>query len=146
MTYKTLAEIESLVRAFENCTLPRSCWTHQAHLTVALWYLTHFSAVEAIGLICDRIRKYNTAIGIENTNNSGYHQTITLFWVRLILSYLIREIEVYSFVDLANNLINTYNNPELIFECYSHNLLLSCEARTSWVEPDIKQLIHLFDS
>lgn len=43
MTYKTLDEIKNIVRAFEDCTLPRSEWTHHAHLTIALWYLTHFS-------------------------------------------------------------------------------------------------------
>ena len=42
-TYRTLSEIENLIRAFKECTLPRRDWTHQDHLTVALWYLFRLS-------------------------------------------------------------------------------------------------------
>ncbi len=143
MTYKTLAEIENLVLAFENYTLPRSCWTHQAHLTVALWYLTHLSEEEAVKCMRDRIRNYNTAIGIENTKNSGYHETITLFWMRIILTYFISEAKDRMFVDIANKLIKNYKNDGLIFEYYSRDLLLSWEARIGWVEADLKLLMEL---
>jgi hypothetical protein len=125
MTYKTLTEIKNLVRAFEDCTLPRSCWTHQAHLSVALWYLTHFSEEEAIKCMRDRIRNYNTTIGIKNTNDSGYHETITLFWMQIILSYLFFQGKDCNFLDIVNNLISTYKNERLIFEYYSRNLLFS---------------------
>lgn len=37
----TLPELESLVRRFEDCTLPREEWTHRAHLAIAVWYLSH---------------------------------------------------------------------------------------------------------
>ena len=140
MTYKTLTEIESLVRSFEDCVLPRSCWTHQAHLTVALWYLIDFSEEEAIKCIRDRIQKYNIATGIENTTTSGYHETITLFWIRLISHYIVCGNKGYSFVDITNNLINACANTDLIFEYYSRNLLFSYEARINWVEPNIKPL------
>ncbi|KJH71709.1 hypothetical protein [Aliterella atlantica] len=146
MTYKTLAEIESLVGAFEDCVLPRSCWTHQAHLTVALWYLTHFSEEQAINCMRDRIRKYNVATGVENTKNSGYHETITLFWLRVISNYLISEIQVYELVDIANKLLNTYKNSGLVFEYYSRNLLLSFVARSNWIEPNLKPLSYLFEN
>lgn len=141
MTYQTIAEIKNLVLAFEDCTLPRSHWTHQAHLTVALWYLTHFSEEEAIKCIRDRIRNYNIAIGIENTKDSGYHETITLFWMRIILTYLISKGKDCMFIDIANNLINTYKNAELIFEYYSRDLLLSWQSRVSWIKPDRKSLM-----
>lgn len=145
MTYKSLTEIESLVTAFEDCVLPRPCWTHQAHLTVALWYLTHFSEAEAIRYMRDRICKYNAAVGIENTKNTGYHETLTLFWMRIVLHHLACKSKDYFFVDLANNLIATYNNTELPLEYYSRNLLLSAAARISWVEPDIKRLNYLIE-
>jgi hypothetical protein len=48
--YQTTAEIEALVREFETCTLPRPQWTHNAHLTVALWYLLNHSGQEATKL------------------------------------------------------------------------------------------------
>lgn len=138
MTYKTLTEIENLVRAFEDCTLPRSHWTHQAHLTVALWYLTHFSEEEASRHMRDRICKYNAAVSIENTRTSGYHETITLFWIQIVFNHFISEMQDRELVDIANDALNIYKNSALVFEYYSRALLLSYKARISWVEPDIK--------
>ncbi|MDY7014636.1 MAG: hypothetical protein SVX43_13740, partial [Cyanobacteriota bacterium] len=40
-------KIVNLVRAFEERTLPRSRWTHAAHLIVALWYLMQYPESEA---------------------------------------------------------------------------------------------------
>lgn len=142
-TYKTFEEIENLVGAFEDCTLPRCEWTHHAHLTVALWYLTHYSQLEATNCIRDPIQRYNLAIGIKTTQDSGYHETITLFWVRIVLRYLSAENANCSIVELANGLIHSYGNTRLPLEYYSRDLLMSWEARISWVEPDLKPLDHL---
>ena len=32
-------EIEWFISRFEDCTLPKSEWTHGKHLVMALWYL-----------------------------------------------------------------------------------------------------------
>lgn len=138
--YRTIDEIERLVRAFERCTLPRCEWTHQAHLIVALWYLTHYSQLEATNCIRYGIQQYNLAHGIKTTKNSGYHETITLFWVRMVCQYLAVAGTNRSIVELANCLIQDYGNPRLTLEYYSRDLLMSQEARRSWVEPNLKSL------
>jgi hypothetical protein len=46
----------------------------------------------------------------------------------------------YQTVELANSLIQNYGNPRLTLEYYSKDLLMSQEARRSWVEPDLKSL------
>src|SRR5689334_19689312 len=38
-TFRTTEEILSLVRRFEDCTLPREEWTHAAHVTLTLFWL-----------------------------------------------------------------------------------------------------------
>ncbi|MDP8963126.1 MAG: hypothetical protein M3O33_03900 [Cyanobacteriota bacterium] len=152
--YWTSGEIESLIEAFENCTLPRSEWTHQAHLIVALWYLTHYSQLGATNCIPEaaslklRIQQYNLAQGIKTTQNSGYHETITLFWIEIVRRYLSVATANGSFVDIANGLLHSCGNPRLPLEYYSRVSeaapselrLMSWEARTSWVEPDLKSL------
>ncbi|GAB4197166.1 MAG: hypothetical protein Fur006_45450 [Coleofasciculaceae cyanobacterium] len=138
--YWSIDEIERLVRAFESCTLPRCEWTHQAHLIVGLWYLTHYSQLEATNCIRNRIQKYNLAHGIQTTKNSGYHETITLFWVQMVRQFIVVESTNRSIVELANSLIQNYGNPRLTLEYYSKDLLMSQEARRSWVEPDLKSL------
>jgi len=47
MRYQNDAEIVRLIKAFEQQTLPRLHWTHQAHLTVAIWYRIHYAQPEA---------------------------------------------------------------------------------------------------
>ena len=105
MKYQSVGEIESLIAAFESCTLPRSEWDHHAHLTVTLWYLTRYSEAEATNLIRDRIQHYNKVNGIQTTNDSGYHETITLFWIRIISRYLSIAGKDFSIVDIVNEFI-----------------------------------------
>jgi hypothetical protein len=82
--YQTLSEIKILIREFDACTLSRHQWEHQAHLTVALWYLTHYSQPKATNYIRNGIQRYNLAQGIKTTKDSGYHETITLFWIQTL--------------------------------------------------------------
>lgn len=136
----TFREIESLIQAFENCTLSRNEWTHQAHLIVALWYLTSHLQADAINCIRTRIKNYNNVSGIETTKNSGYHETLTLFWIKIVSQYLTAKGKNSSFVDLANGLIQYGSSPRLPLEYYSGDRLMSWEARQSWIEPDLKSL------
>ena len=136
----TSNELENIVKEFNNCTLQRSNWTHAAHLIVALWYLTNYSESEAINNIRDRIKKYNASLGIPMTKNSGYHETITMFWVKIVRQYLAINSANNSFVEMANNLVNFYENKALPFEYYSREYLMSWEARKNWVKPDLKLL------
>ncbi|MDY7004162.1 MAG: hypothetical protein SWX82_09460 [Cyanobacteriota bacterium] len=138
--YFTSNELENIVSEFNNCTLPKSNWNHAAHLIVALWYLTHYSELEAINNLCDRIKKYNVAVGTKNTKDSGYHETITLFWVKIIQKYLTTNSASNSFVEKANNLVKFYENSALPFEYYSREYLMSELARKNWVKPDLKLL------
>lgn len=138
--YLTSNELEHIVRKFNNCTLQRSNWNHAAHLIIALWYLTHYPELEAVNNIRDRIKKYNSAMGIQTTKNSGYHETITLFWIKIVQQYLATNSANNSFVELANNLVKLYENSALPFEYYSREYLMSWSARINWIEPDLKPL------
>ena len=136
LIYRSPKEIDSLIHAFQEGNLSRSQWTHEAHLTVALWYLCYDSEQEAINAIRDGIKRYNSAQGIETTKNSGYHETLTLFWVRTIRGYLADESQNRSIVHLANGLIAKYADRTLPFRYYTRERLMSWEARINWVEPD----------
>ncbi len=135
LTYNSLSDIQNLVTAFDNCTLKHSEWNHAAHLTIALWYLKSYEQ-DAIKRIREAIQKYNTAIGIQTTQNSGYHETITLFWIRIVQDFILVA-EEKSILQLANELVSKYNQ-NLPLQYYSRELLMSWQARVNWVEPDLK--------
>ncbi|MEG4113255.1 MULTISPECIES: hypothetical protein [unclassified Microcoleus] len=140
LIYRSPKEIDSLIHAFQEGSLPRSQWTHEAHLTVALWYLFYDSEQEAINAIRNGIQRYNSVQGIEITQNSGYHETLTLFWVRTIRQCLADESQNRSIVDLANGLIAKYADRTLPFRYYTRDRLMSWEARQNWVEPDMRAM------
>lgn len=140
VAYRTRGEIENLISAFESCTLPRERWSHQAHLTVGLWYLVRHERGEATKLIRRNIQKYNRAHGIVTTKTSGYHETITLFFIRVVSKYLCEASANNSIVELLNGLIDSYGDKNLPLAYYSKERLMSCEARTRWLEPDLKSL------
>ncbi|HEY9655740.1 MAG TPA: hypothetical protein V6C50_09620 [Crinalium sp.] len=140
MTYQTCNQIKALVQAFEQHTLPRSQWTHTAHLTLALWYLAHYAPSEAIDRMRDGIQQYNAAQGIQQTKNSGYHETITLFWLWVGQWYLADRRVSRLALDAINQFLERCSDPTLPFHYYSRDRLLSWEARTNWVEPDLHPL------
>lgn len=138
--YRSTAEIECLVRNFESCLLPRDRWTHQAHLTVALWYTLRHRWPEAVRLVRARIKRYNEASGIITTPTSGYHETMTLFWMHMVRLYLETASRESSLVLLANGLIERCGDSRLPLEYYTRERLMSSEARAEWIEPDLKSL------
>ena len=138
-SFHTSEEIERLVFAFESCALPREEWNHRAHLTVGLMYLAKHEKSQATRLIREGIQKYNHAYGIIQTKDGGYHETITLFYVWLVSKYL-QSASEDSIVKLVNGLLEVYGDKRLPLEYYSAGRLMSWEARTSWIEPDLKPL------
>jgi hypothetical protein len=139
--YRNAAEVLALIRDFKFCTLPRQQWTHRAHLTVALWHQLRYPWPEAVHLMREGIERYNDAHGIVKTKESGYHETITLFWMRMVREYLksMASGERMSLAALANQLIERYPK-ELPLAYYSRERLMSWEARQEWVVPDLLPL------
>jgi len=138
--YESEDHVESLVKAFEACTLPGSQWTHAAHLTVAAWYLGRLSGQEAAARIRTGIKRYNAARGIVPSPTGGYHETMTLFWTCIASKYLMLADPDRPLVDLVNGLIDEHRDKNLIFEYYSRDVLFSRQARFSWIEPDLKPI------
>ena len=134
--FNDLREIESLVERFESCALPTAEFDHGAHLTVALWYLARWPALEATKRVRAGLHRYTT----HNNAQAIYNKTLTLFWLKLVRHFLDRTGSQHPLPDLANQLINTYHNSRLPFDYYSRELMQTPEAKDSWVEPDLKPL------
>ena len=127
----THTELESLVRDFEWCTLPREAWTHRAHLAVSVWYLFHFSREEATRLIRTGIQRYNASLG----NTKGYHETVTLAWIAVVAAELSASTDK-SLEFLADFIPSRYGR-DFLLKHFSKELLFSEFARQEWVNPDL---------
>lgn len=134
-----------IAAAFRDCTLPEAEWSHEAHLRVGLWHLLRFPPAEAMHRLRDGIRTFNTSCGIANTDTSGYHETITRFYV-LIIDHFLGELErcgesrEQPVDELAAKLVDRCGDRRLPLRYFSRELLFSKEARRRWVEPDLEPL------
>ncbi len=138
MKYKSDEEIYSLVRSFEERTLPKSEWTHAAHLTVGLYYCFKHGFGAAKNLMGDGIYWLNDAHGTPNNETSGYHETLTFFWLRIISHFIEDNSGETSLSNLANNLVESFADTKIAFRFYSRELLFSPLARERYVKPDLE--------
>src|SRR5258707_10140314 len=119
--FASLSEVEDLSRNFESGTLPRERWTHHAHLAVGLWYLSHFPEEDAMKLIREGIKRYNLAVGIANTRTSGYHETITLAWARLVKHLLSEESNNIGTLSIYHSLLSRFDDRNTLLGYYSRD-------------------------
>jgi len=136
----TIHDIETFIRDFEACTLPRVRWTHHAHLIVAVWYLTHHTFDNALDMVRRRIRAYNNAIGTANTDSGGYHETLTRVFLRGVAGHLARHPNEALPVTIAVLLRSPLGSKDWPLRFYSRERLFSVAARHHWVEADLASI------
>lgn len=136
-----MERINTLVEQFTNHSLPKGKWTHEAHIIVAFWHNWNYDFEKAIELVKNKIISYNETVGTKNSDSSGYHETLTMFWMILTKNYLI-EHNFQTLEKACNQFINsklTFVN--LPLDYYSKTLLFSKKARQEWVNGDLKSII-----
>lgn len=140
IVYDSPDALTRLIEGFATCTLPCQEWTHQAHLIVGLWYCSQHDATTATDILRNSIRQYNLACGKQNTETSGYHETITRFFVWYIKRYLAGTDPQRSFVATVNDFCVHHVERSSPLKFYSQERLMSVEARLGWLEPDLQAL------
>lgn len=132
-------DLDSFVGRFLSCTLPKSEWTHQAHLAVGAWHVDRYGPDEALRRLRQGIRALNDSHGTVNSDTSGYHETITRAYVRLIASAFAGATGT-----LPDRIARIVGGPEgerdALLRYYSREALMSSRARAEWVEPDLEPL------
>lgn len=136
----TESEIDAFLAAFEGCTLQKEEWTHAAHLLTGACYVHAMDREEALRKMRECVRRYNESVGGKNTPTSGYHETITVMWIRL-LDGLRREVGPMDRASFAALAVNRFVSRRDIFrDYYDYDIVASTEARLRWVEPVLKPL------
>ena len=133
--YKSADEIRSLVSEFEACSFHPAEFRHHQHLAVVVWYVANLPYADAIEKMKRGIQRLAARYG-----KSGYHETVTEFWLRMVRGFLPEGERTESIVVVTNQLIAKYADKNLILDYYSAELLASPEAKSDWVEPDLKPL------
>jgi hypothetical protein len=144
MDVKTALRSEESLRAFTSlwlaCELPASAWTHEAHILTAAWFLTQHPQHEVRELMRAHIPRYNVATGGANTPDSGYHDTLTCFWVAKIAVFL-RGCAGANARDQVEAAVAHFGARRDWFrDHYSFDVVRHREARARWIEPDLRPI------
>jgi hypothetical protein len=130
-----------LVAAFRARTLPHAAWTHAAHVAVGACYVHEHGAPAALTLLRDEIRALNQRHGTVNSETSGYHETITAAFVRLLeegLAGFAADVPLANQVEAL--LAGPLGGSRVLLSFWSRDVLLSPRARATWVPPDRREL------
>ena len=126
-------EIARLAEEFESCAVEK--FGHVEHLTVALWYLARLPEAEARERVRAGLRRLSAL-----DNDGRYSETMTIFWLRAVAAFLRDAEPDLTPAELRERLVARFPAARVVFEYYSPELLNSHEAKTAWVEPDLKPL------
>jgi hypothetical protein len=122
---------------FLGRTLPKSEWTHEAHISTTSWIILERADISPERDLPDLIRRYNESVGGVNSDSEGYHETITQVFIRTLRRKL-AESEGEGLAGRVNAiLLAPEGRRDWPLRFYSRESLFSKEARLGWVEPDL---------
>jgi hypothetical protein len=129
------------IREFEACRWPLEQWHHRDHIKLAYLYLRRHTFDESLARIRAGIKAHNSVHKVPGGLTSGYHETMTHAWLRLV-SVTLSE---YGPAESADSFYEQH--PELSQKktlrlFYSRERLVSDEAKAGFVEPDLAPLPH----
>lgn len=132
--FSTEATLDALITGFENGTWPKAQWTHAAHLTVGACYI--LDGDTALDRLRANIPRYNVSQGGANTEDSGYHETLTCFWHGVILDFIGSLPEGFDRLATARTVVTEFAPKRDLFrQYYDFDVVNSREARARWVPP-----------
>jgi hypothetical protein len=130
------AALDEFVRDWERGTLPKSRWTHGAHVGVAAYFAFEHSPEALFQIMKLGIRHYNLSVGTANTEDSGYHETLTRFWADSVGAFA-RLGGFPSRLEAVRNALARFAEDRKRYELfYSFDVVKDRRARREWVSPD----------
>jgi len=139
LQFSSDADVDAFVAEFEACTLTHDRWTHAAHVSVASAYSLQFGD-HALDRMRDGIQRLNAVHGVEQTLTGGYHETLTVVWMRLVRRALTNTAKTDERWRRINAAIEVLADKKLTLSYYSREAIMSPTARYGWLEPDITPL------
>lgn len=129
--------IRRVGEGFLALTLPKTEWTHEAHISTTCWLILERPDIHPERDLPHLIRRYNESVGGVNDDTQGYHETITQHFIRTLRTALV-ESEDRGLAERINLiLLAPEGRRDWPLRFYSRELLFSKEARLGWVEPDL---------
>lgn len=128
------AALAALIAGFEEGTWPGAEWKHAHHLVVAACYM--LDGDDALERLRTNIPKYNVAQGGQNTADSGYHETLTVFWYEMVRAFIDRLPKGMTRLEVTQRVVEEFAPKRDMFrEYWDFDVVESREARAAWIAP-----------
>jgi hypothetical protein len=130
------ASLNALIAGFEDGSWPKAQWTHAAHLTVGACYI--LDGDSALHRLRTGIPRYNVSQGGKNTEDSGYHETLTGFWHNVIRDFIATLPSGLDRITIARAVVTEFAPQRDLFrQFYDFDVVNSREARAKWIPPTL---------
>ena len=123
-------------RRFERGDVRNEDFHHKEHLRVAWAYLEEADTEDTA---CAWMRETIRGFAQANGHPEKFHETITVFWVRL----LARVREAHPHARALEDVLGDHPHllaKETLFQWYSRERVTGEAARMAWLEPDLRPL------
>ncbi len=128
------ASLAALIAGFEAGTWPIGEWTHAAHLALGACYI--LDGDSALERLRTNIPRYNVSQGGANTEDSGYHETLTCFWHGVIRDFIGAMPGGLDRLNIVRAVVREFAPKRDLFrEFYDFDVVKSREARARWIPP-----------
>lgn len=138
--YNSESDIRAVVEGLLDGSWPESDWKHREHCVATLGLIVFYPDIDLDRDLPGIIQRYNVAQGGENTDQAGYHHTITLLYLAAIRVFLKSSPAAADVTGLTRRLLQSpLGTKDYPLRFYSRARLFSVEARRGWVAPDLEQ-------
>ncbi len=131
-------EVVAIGRGLLDRTLPKAEWTHRAHFASAVWILMCRPDLDVDTVLPPAIRAYNESTGVANTEDGGYHETITRASIRAARAFTRRHAGKPPFATCNALMESGLGTSDWLLAYWSRSRLFSREARKMWIAPDLR--------
>jgi hypothetical protein len=135
------AALQAFIDAFLDTSFPGELWHHREHIIMAGWHLLRHPEAETMDRVRESIKRYALARGGKNDDTSGYHETLTRFWIRLSADGLAQQPADMPERERLKQIADQLGpQTKLYTDYYGFDVVNSTPARRGWIEPDLKAL------
>jgi hypothetical protein len=129
--------LRALIEGFEAGSWPIGQWTHAAHLAMGACYVLDGNG--ALDRMRRNIPRYNISQGGANTEDSGYHETLTCFWHDVIRDFIAALPPDLSRLEIVRLVVTEFAPKRDLFrQYYDFDVVKSREARAKWIPPTLQ--------
>jgi hypothetical protein len=128
--------LDDFMHRWATGRLTKAEWTHGAHVGTAAYYAFGLETEALFVRMKAGIIHHNERVGTANTEDNGYHETLTRFWVETIAEFLRSRRFSTRFEAVKHTTQHFGEDRDRHRLYYSFDVVKDRRARREWIKPD----------